>query len=63
MASKGAIEVAGRFVRYRYQARKREKYWSVRRSLSRPIVVAVSFSQAVIRGWWVRVWTSMAAVE
>ena len=36
VASYGAMADAGRLVRYRYQARKREKYWRVRRTLSRP---------------------------
>jgi len=36
VASKGAMLVWGRLVRYRYHARKREKYCSVRSTLSRP---------------------------
>jgi hypothetical protein len=36
VVSKGAIDEAAWFVRYRYHARKRERYWRVRRALSRP---------------------------
>lgn len=55
VVSKGAMDDCAWFVRYRYHARKREKYCSVRSTLSRPTAGnhAVSLPCLILRIWGV----------